>query len=379
MKIAVYCQHILGIGHLKRSLQLCSALADRNHTVLLFLGGPETEVSDPRISVCPLPCLRMDENFGGLFPCNPQRELEEVKVERQQVLLQKVEAFAPDVFITELYPMGRKAFRFELDPVLQRLQGRCTCIASVRDILVEKTEGRDKFEKRAITTLNSLYQGLLIHSDPEVIQLDESFGKMIEITIPIHYTGFIAPDKVNNASPKVISPQQRALIIASIGGSRVGEHLLEQVIKAGHILGDRFRFKIFCGKDTPQETVEKLRLHAGQNTDIHAFSNDFDDELACASLSLSMAGYNTCMNLLQTGVPALCLPFAQNREQSLRIKRLEGSSNIHMLSVEDLEPAKLADRITNTVNLHRTENTIDLNGAHNSAQLIEDILGTNNG
>lgn len=375
MKIAFYCQHILGIGHLKRSLQLCSALADRGHTILLFLGGTETVIDDSRIEVWPLPCLRMDENFGGIFPCDQSADLEEVKQQRRRILLQKVDDFQPELFISELYPMGRKAFRFELDPLLDKLQDSCLCIASVRDILVEKTEGREKFEKRAVKILNSRYHGLLIHSDPEVIQLDESFTLMDEITIPIHYTGFIAPDQMNATASRTGQESELPLIVASIGGSQVGEHLLEQVTKVAAQFHDRFQFKIFCGKDSSKEFMGSLQKSSPKNAEILPFSSDFDKYLASASLSLSMAGYNTCMNLLQSGTPALCLPFAQNREQNLRIHRLQGRSNIQLLREEDLHTPKLTQRIEEALSLDQLTNTINLEGAHNSAQIIEEIRG----
>ena len=42
----------------------------------------------------------------------------------------------------ELYPFGRKAFRFELDPVLEGIRDRslgpCRVVCSLRDVLVEK-------------------------------------------------------------------------------------------------------------------------------------------------------------------------------------------------------------------------------------------------
>jgi predicted glycosyltransferase len=34
MKIACYCQHVLGIGHFHRSLEICKALAVHHDTVM---------------------------------------------------------------------------------------------------------------------------------------------------------------------------------------------------------------------------------------------------------------------------------------------------------------------------------------------------------
>ena len=45
MKIVFYCQHVLGVGHFFRSLEICRALA--GHEVILVTGGPRFEVQLP--------------------------------------------------------------------------------------------------------------------------------------------------------------------------------------------------------------------------------------------------------------------------------------------------------------------------------------------
>ena len=46
MKILIYCQHVLGIGHLFRTIEICKAL--HHHDVLLVTGGPPVETALPR-------------------------------------------------------------------------------------------------------------------------------------------------------------------------------------------------------------------------------------------------------------------------------------------------------------------------------------------
>ena len=43
MRITYYCQHVLGIGHLHRSLEICKAIAVE-HQVTLILGGPKAHI-----------------------------------------------------------------------------------------------------------------------------------------------------------------------------------------------------------------------------------------------------------------------------------------------------------------------------------------------
>ena len=143
MRISCYCQHVLGIGHLHRSLEICKVISTE-HDVTLILGGPEASIDTEGMEVQHLPGLKMDHNFQNLIPCTAGRQLEDVKRERKELLIDHFVHYQPDIFITELYPFGRKAFRFELEPVLSSIREGslppCRCYCSVRDILVEKRE-----------------------------------------------------------------------------------------------------------------------------------------------------------------------------------------------------------------------------------------------
>ena len=50
MKIVCYCQHVLGIGHFHRSLELCKALAQHHETVMV-LGGPDVDLPKSAVTL----------------------------------------------------------------------------------------------------------------------------------------------------------------------------------------------------------------------------------------------------------------------------------------------------------------------------------------
>jgi len=83
MKIIQYCQHVLGIGHLFRSLEICKALSD--HKVILVSGGPRiaTSLAD-HVREVRLPDLQMNREFKGLFSTRKNATLDQVKAERQK-------------------------------------------------------------------------------------------------------------------------------------------------------------------------------------------------------------------------------------------------------------------------------------------------------
>ena len=101
------------------------------------------------------------------------------------------------------------------------------------------------------------------------------------------------------------------------------------------------------------------------------FTSDFLSYLAAADLSVSLAGYNTCMNILAVQVPALVWPFAQNREQRLRAEMLARLGALEILDNEDLRPARLATIIDRALSRHwPSQLAVDLEGATNTARWL---------
>ncbi len=378
MKVSYYCQHVLGIGHFHRSLTLCNCIA-RTCPTTLILGGPPVEADYGDVSLLKLPGLQMDTNFQNMTPCDPHRQLEHVKEERKELLFTHFMQSQPDVFITELYPFGRKAFRFELDPVLKAVKNGtlpdCLCLSSVRDILVEKVSGRDKFERRAVKTLNAYYQGVLVHADQNVITLDETFSHLAEITAPLHYTGFVSKEKTKGGSSirkeLQLSPKD-TLIVASIGGGNVGGELLLSVLRAFKRMPDkRLHLQLFCGPYCQEHLYQMLVSETRHNVTVNRFTDSFPDWLETADLSVSMAGYNTCMDLVQSGVPALVYPFQQNREQLLRATKLSTQAPIFILDEELLAPQHLAECMKDQLQKERVVSAINVDGAAGSTLQLE--------
>ncbi len=379
MKVSFYCQHVLGIGHFHRSLELCGAIAAAHH-VTLIVGGPPVAVDSPTITVLRLPGLEMDEEFQNLVSCRPELSLEEVKNQRRDRLFAHLQEERPDIFITELYPFGRKAFRFELDPLLAAIHDgslpNCLCCCSVRDILVEKATGREKFELRAVQTLNTFFDGVLVHADPDIITLSETFGHVAEILVPLRYTGFVAKRGAGGGGNRIRQQLHLGasdkLIVASIGGGNVGSELLQAVIRAFALRPwPNAHLQLFTGPYCDDLNYRMLADRGRENIRVERFTDRFPEWLATADLSISMAGYNTCMNLLQAGIPALVHPYKQNREQRLRAERLGRKAPIAVLGEDDLAPDHLADRMHRQLACPRLKTAVNLNGALETVRQLE--------
>jgi predicted glycosyltransferase len=374
----IYCQHVWGLGHLFRMREIARALAP--HEVLLVTGGPPVQLPLPdHVRRFELPALRMraDKQLVTV----DGRPLDAVWAERGARLQDGFRTFRPDALIVELYPFGRTAFGRELDPLLAAIRHgrlpRCRVYCSLRDILVAKRDP-EAYESRVVRRLNRWFDVLLVHADPDIVRLDATFDRMRAIKIPVVYTGYVAETAAAEPNKNALRrrrdvPQDEKLIVASAGGGRSGYPLLKAVLAAHRLLAARMgaRLAVFTGPYLPAEDLNRLKAMAGRRATVDRFAADFGDWLRTADLSVSMAGYNTCMNLLTAEVPALVWPFEGDREQPLRTARLAARGWVSVLTTAELNAEALARRIeTVLTQAGRPRGTIDLDGAARTARLL---------
>ncbi len=383
-----YCQHVLGMGHLVRSLEIVRAL---NEYDVYFLNGgellPEVQIP-PAIHMINLPPIKSDSEFEGLQSADSTQTLGQIQKTRLNRILAEFDRIQPDILILELFPFGRKRFAFELVPLLARIRlagGQTRVVCSLRDILVSKSD-QARHEEWVVALMNRYFDLLLIHSDQTFQSLDETFSRTDALSCDIHYTGFIAqavpPTETTLLEHIPEDPEGTPLIVVSIGGGRVGYELVECAIQASNqlIFSLPHRMVLFAGPHMSEEEFTKLQqLVTGlSHLTLQRYTNQFLSYLEQADLSISMAGYNTCMNIVSTGIRALALPFMGrgNEEQLIRTRKLEKQGRVIRLEADKLEPAYLAKKIEETLHAPEVikESPINIQGAENTANALSTLL-----
>src|ERR1041385_5494594 len=342
-KILFYCQHLLGVGHLTRSLAICRGLIER-FDVVFVQGGPDIGRSRdaPACRHVQLTPLLMREETSELYDPLNHRAPDRVLAERRAQLDALIENESFAAVITELFPFGRKKFAGEILHLIAAAKTRnpeCLVACSVRDILVEKRDGAERDVKVA-ALVNERFDLVLVHSDPAMIRLEETFSQTPAIQGRLLYTGFVA----GPAPAAVEQSWRRPEVLVSMGGALVGAELalavLEVIPELPHLL---FRFVLgpYCPlslRSAVEQAGAKLGAHRVRP---EGFLPNFEEVLSRVSLSISLAGYNTVMNILSTRTPALVFPHRANREQILRAEKLAKLDLLRVLNEADLPPAAL--------------------------------------
>lgn len=389
-RILFYCQHVLGMGHLVRSTEIVRELS-RDSQVLFISGGEKPEgfrfPENKNIDLLQLPALKTDPDFSNLQACGSSRCMDETKRLRQTMLLQAFAEYEPDVVVTELFPFGRKKFRFELLPLLEhvrRQSRRALVVSSVRDILVTRKD-QSEYEQRVCDLVNAFYDLILVHGDKNFQTLDETFDRLNDLRCPVAYTGYVVRRSHSGAadtSALAFSESRQPMIVVSIGSGQylTGQRLLESSLHAAKLLQNRFphEFRVFAGPLMPEEAYSRLQELAreSKNVNLSRYTPDLAALLRRAAVSVSMAGYNTIMDVLSSGVRALVYPVTANgdQEQIVRAEALEKAGVIGVIKTEELVPEELARKLEQALSKAATSLTFDFDGAVNSARLLKKYL-----
>jgi predicted glycosyltransferase len=373
----IHVQHLLGIGHLQRSLQLATALAQEEFQVMLVSGGMPRAIAIPgadEFRQLP-PLYSADSSFEHLHDADGNEIDDAWRDRRRQQLLDLFAAFAPRVVITETFPFGRRMLRFELIPLLQAARDSNSClqvIASIRDILQPKSKpGRNP---EICELIQEYYDHVLVHGDETLARLADSFALAQRIEDKLYYSGYIC------ASGGRIPAENEGNgeVLVSAGGSATGLRILQTAIAAKPLstLHD-LRWRLLVSPAVGTEKFEELRRLAGPGIHVERNRPDFNELVKRARLSISQAGYNTITDILKSDTASVVSPFAEadEIEQTLRARRLQDRGRLVMLAQQDLDADSLVQAMA-TADKDHTTLAANLDGARNSALMVSRWLET---
>ena len=175
--VFVYCQYLLGIGHMQRCSLVVQALVRKGFDVHVALGGaPVEQISFGDATLHYLTPLRANnESFSALVHTDGRLFTDQDKLKRSADLLALVQQLSPAAMIIETFPFGRRTMRFELLPLLDWVNTQKTkplVIASIRDILQRR---KPKREIECLEYVEQYFDKVWVHGDPNLIPLQESF------------------------------------------------------------------------------------------------------------------------------------------------------------------------------------------------------------
>jgi len=345
-RVFFYVQHLLGIGHLRRAATLARALAADGFDVLVVSGGAPVDglaLGGARLHQLP-PVRAADARLKELARLDGSPLDEAFRADRTRRLLDLFEAEQPDILLTEQFPFGRTQLRFELLPLLEAAQDRPAApwiVSSIRDVL-RRTASPARVDEMVQTF--EAFDAVLVHADPALVRLDDSFPAWPDIQARALYTGYVSDQDAAVADIAV----GKGEVIVSAGGGAVGAPLLQAALAARPLtaLADR-RWRLLVGPNMPEQERGALAAAAGADVIVEPVRADFPALLRNAVLSISQAGYNTVVETLCHGDRAVLVPFgtARETEQADRARVLVERGMVAAVPPGELTPESLAAAI----------------------------------
>jgi predicted glycosyltransferase len=373
----IYVQHLLGIGHLRRISFLSMAMAEQGFEVHLVSGGlPVPNLLTVNVQVHQLPSVRATNGlFNELVDDKNQPISTDWKDRRCEALLALFDAINPDVLITETFPFGRRMMRFELLPLLQLAKRRTKppiILSSIRDILQPKTKHQRNQE--IFDLINQFYDKVMVHGDRSIATLEATFPMASQISHKINNTGYIVDP---NMPTEIETCTNNSTVLVSGGGGAASLSLLQTAIKARPLSKlNNQTWRLLVGHNIDQATFESLLQHADSGLIIERNRSDFYSLLKACKVSVSQAGYNTVMDILNTKARAVVVPYSDSGEleQTIRANLLQNKNRVTCIEEQQLNPKTLALAIDQTALKPLVEGHYEMDGAYRSALLIRSWL-----
>ena len=379
--VLFYVQHLLGIGHLRRALHLVEGMARAGLDVTLVSGGePLPELAGAAARVVQLaPVRAADATFKNLVGGDGRPLDDELRAARRQALEAAFAAAAPDAVLVEAFPFGRRAFRFELEPLIAAARARrprALVLCSLRDIVVAPED--DRRREWIVERVRADFDAVLVHGDPNLIPLQASFPLAPAIADRLVYTGYVAPpDRPPEDAAIAAARAGAGEVLVSAGGGAVGGVLLRAALLArrGGCLADA-GWRLLAGPNLPAPEFAALTADLPAGVVVERYRPDLPQMLRRCRVSVSQAGYNTVLDILAAGAPAVLVPFAEEREteQTLRAEYLAARGAVTMVPPAALSPERLAAAIVRAAERHPAALQIDMGGARRTALAIARML-----
>jgi predicted glycosyltransferase len=389
--ILFHCQHLLGVGHVRRGATLARALAKSGEHVLFVAGGlpvPGLDVGGAEQLSLP-PLTSADDAASALALPDGHAPDPAYLAERRAQLLALLSRYDPGLVLLELFPFGRHAFSFELVPLLlavaddRRRRGRAAprVVVSLRDILVTK-QNPLWYEATVLAVVRQWIDRVLVHGSPDVIPLSRTFGLARRLGEKVVYTGYLA-----SCPPPASGSALRGEVVLSGGGGRVAGALFRTALAARPLCraAAALPWRLITGPYLPAESWADLERQTAGLEPVAArpavvlerFRDDFPSLLQGAALSVSQAGYNTVLDVVASGVRAVVVPYeGSGDEQPLRAKILAERGLFTVVPEAELSPGRLAKAMQEALAappvpapLH-----LDLDGANRSAAILTEMV-----
>jgi predicted glycosyltransferase len=344
MRLLMYSQDGMGLGHLRRSRNIAQEVLARepDANVLILADAPEAPFFSPLrgLDYLKLPTI---VKTGSTAWQNGSLSLavQETVALRAQVMLQVYHQFRPDTVLIDHMPVGALG---ELKPLLDSAgpgHVRPRFFLGLRDILDAPEVIRQAWTGLGAYDYLPQYEEVFIYGCRDIYDAELAY-RLSPPARQVTYCGYVA------SRPQTAPPEEESgdpFILVTGGGGHDAFPLLEAFLEALPLLWQhtRVRAVVLTGPNMPAADRAALAARSGSAPVQILGSGDTRALLSRASAVVTMAGYNTICEVLQARKKALVVPRAgPSAEQRMRSQLLAQRGLARVVDPDALTPDYLA-------------------------------------
>ncbi|MGB5864810.1 MAG: hypothetical protein WBG95_10960 [Sulfitobacter sp.] len=333
-RVLLYSHDTFGLGHLRRSRALATALTagDDKASAIILTGSPVAGrfTFPERVDHIRLPGVTKLTD-GTYISSTLGLDIDATTNLRAGLIQSAVEQYRPDLLIVDKEPTG---FRGELLPTLEWLQaeGHCRVVLGLRDVLDEPELLAAEWERKgAVKAAEAFYDEFWVYGVKEIYDPTKGLPFSDETRARMHYTGYLRREVTEEA----VIPQDPYILITP-GGGGDGAAMVSLVLDAYEAdpdLGPRAMlvYGPFLSGEV-RNAMDARVAKLGGRVVASGFDSRIEALFAGAQGVVCMGGYNTFCEVLSFDRRAVIVPRTVPRlEQWIRASRAEELGLVRML------------------------------------------------
>ncbi len=333
-RIMLYSHDTFGLGHLRRSRALATAItaADPEASALILTGSPVAgRFTFPRrVDHIRLPGVTKRSD-GSYVSTTLGMDIETTTNLRAGLIRSAIHEYRPDILIVDKEPTG---FRGELMPSLEDLgqSGRTRIVLGLRDVLDEpEVLAAEWTRKGAVEATERFFHEIWVYGLQSIYDPTQGLPLSADARSRMVWTGYL-----RRSAPGRDVPVTDPYILITPGGGGDGEALVDLVLQAyeqdpGLMPRAKLVYGPFLSGDRRAQFEARVARLGGRVTAV-GFESEIESLFAGAQGVICMGGYNTFCEVLSFDKRAVIVPRTVPRlEQWIRASRAEGMGLVRML------------------------------------------------
>jgi predicted glycosyltransferase len=347
LKVFIYAQDTLGLGHVKRCATLARALLSRRADAAVLLASKSawaaTVSLGDRFDFLKLPAQL---TLPASSDADREAERSAIRALRRDLLCDAVSHFRPQLIVVDNEPLG---YGGEMAAALASAGSQATVVFGMRDVMDDPERISEVWESHnVIEALEERFDRILIYGHPDVFDTLGTYALPASLADRARYTGYICSRRDGLESSSVgagLGFDSQPLMLVTGGGGQDALPLFSAVLEALPLLMSEPepRALLVTGPFMPAEERERVAALADSSRCQIRETTDVVEAMAAARAVATMGGYNTLVEAMMVGRRPVVVPRATHkREQLMRAQAFEARGLVRCIPPARLSPAVMA-------------------------------------